>query len=393
MSWTAPGVNFSEDEVVQSVLADATAVPVFVGFTEAAAEVLMLFSSWTEFQEAEAIDNQAWSDSPLAVALRLYFDNGGTQAWILSAGQLPVGDSEIAAALQTALRCEALVTQAQITLLCVPDVMLLQETDGTAWTSVWQTMLEVARQRSGFALLDLPAAPAAAHALMLRVQQMAYAEFGATYWPHLETRYRVDDAWISAAPGGAIAAVIQQVDTNRGVWKAPANIALQQVVRPQYTLIQGAAVFAQPTPVNLIRSFPGRGVRVWGCRTLLTAQASPWRFVQVRRLLSTIESRLAALCRFCVFEPNNEITWLKLKSLCRSELRTMWLDGALYGASEEDALRVFVGLDESMTQEDILAGCLILKVEVAALYPAEYIAVSLRFNLMNAQLQSAKEQG
>jgi uncharacterized protein len=393
MSWTAPGVNFSEKEVVQSVPADATAVPVFVGFTEAAAEVLTLFSSWTAFQETGGIEVSAWSDSPLAVALRLYFDNGGTHAWVLSAGPLPTGDIEIAAALQTTLRCESLATQTQITLLCVPDVMLLQEPDGTAWVSIWQTMLELACRRNGFALLDLPPAPAVAYALMLRAQQMAHAEFGATYWPHLETRYRIDDAWVRAAPGGAIAAVIQQVDTSRGVWKAPANVVLQQVVRPQYTLEQGPAVFAQAAQVNLIRSFPGRGVRVWGCRTLMASQTSPWRFVQVRRLLSTIQSRLAALCHFCVFEPNNEITWFKLKSLCRSELRAMWLEGALYGTSEEEALRVFVGLDESMTREDILAGCLILKVEVAALYPAEYIAVSLRFNLMNAELQSAKEQG
>ncbi|MBY0444020.1 MAG: phage tail sheath subtilisin-like domain-containing protein, partial [Burkholderiales bacterium] len=196
-------------------------------------------------------------------------------------------------------------------------------------------------------------------------------------------------AGLVVPPSGAVAAVIQRVDRLRGVWKAPANEALAQVVKPEFSVLQAQAqalLSSQGSlPCNLIRSFPGRGVRVWGCRTLLDEDGSPWRYLQVRRLLSYIENRLRELGRFCVFEPNNEITWLKLKSLFRSVLSELWLRGALYGRSEEEAFRLYVGLGESMTQDDIMAGRLIFRVELAALYPAEFLELSLRFNVMEGQ--------
>jgi len=180
-----------------------------------------------------------------------------------------------------------------------------------------------------------------------------------------------------------MAAVIQQTDRERGVWKAPANVALAHVVQPAVSHLQADGLFNNDgASINLIRSFPGRGVRVWGCRTLTPLTSSPWRYIQIRRLLSYIEAKLIRVGRFSVFEPNNEITWLKLKSRARSWLRKLWRSGGLFGGVESEAFELFVGLNESMTADDIKAGRLIMKVKVCALYPAEFIEIHLRFDLL-----------
>ncbi len=390
MAWDEPRVKFSEHEFVQPALESLTAVPVFIGFTAASTETLLPLSSWEEFLDLRLIGALEWTHSPLAVAVHLFFDNGGTNAWVLSAGTKPVDVAAMAQALQAAVASETLAGESQITLLCAPDIVSL-EASGTPgilmWREVWQALLDVCQSRRGnFTLLDLPSDPGLAVPILTDAFSLRYAEFGASYWPHLETRYRFADQWVVTTASGAVAAVMQQTDVERGVWKAPANVALDQVVRPQYALPDGQAVFQQSVSPNLIRSFPGRGVRIWGCQTLLASTTSPWRFVQVRRLMSHIEARLTAVSRFCVFEPNNEITWFKLKSVCRNVLRTLWLNGALFGTSEEDAFRLYVGLGESMTQDDIVAGQLILKAEVAALYPAQFVSLSVRFNRMETEI-------
>ncbi|CBW76025.1 Tail sheath protein gp18 [Mycetohabitans rhizoxinica HKI 454] len=97
--------------------------------------------------------------------------------------------------------------------------------------------------------------------------------------------------------------------------------------------------------------------------------------------MTWIEANLRERCRFAVFEPNHEVTWFQLRGLCSAWLRQVWLDGGLAGANETSAYSVQVGLNETLTQADINAGRLMIRVAVAVLHAAERIEIKLVLKL------------
>ncbi|MEB3362422.1 MAG: phage tail sheath C-terminal domain-containing protein [Synechococcaceae cyanobacterium] len=188
-------------------------------------------------------------------------------------------------------------------------------------------------------------------------------------------------------PSAAIAGVITSVDRERGVWKAPANVSLQGVIAPslQVTDEQQALLNVDATTgksVNVIRSFAGKGTLVWGARTL-AGNDNEWRYISVRRLFITIEESVKKATSFAVFEANDTSTWLKVKGMIDSYLYSLWERGALRGTKSEDAYFVNVGLNKTMTNDDILNGRLIVEIGLAAVRPAEFIL--LRFSHKLAQ--------
>ncbi len=391
MSMLHPGVEFAESMALPPMSEEETAVPVFVGYTEnSTAGKLIFIESMSEFINLlGGPDRSAGNGSVLYYAVQHYFDNGGRPCFVYPVDTyeaLATCDSvAISAALCAAVLSPSITQEPTLSLLSVPDIVLFDADAATEnWLLVWRAMLRACQCKSGlFSLLDSPVSVVAAKTC-LDVVDLAGSEHGAAYWPRLVSDYTLENSrQIVLPPSAAVAAVIQRTDRERGVWKAPANVALAHVVQPAVSHLQADGLFNHgAASINLIRSFPGRGVRIWGCRTLTPVASSPWRYVQVRRLLSYIESRLSRVGRFCVFEPNNEITWLKLKSRARGWLRKVWLSGGLFGVVENEAFELFVGLDESMTAEDIKAGRLIMKVRVAALYPAEFIEIRLHFDLL-----------
>ena len=187
-------------------------------------------------------------------------------------------------------------------------------------------------------------------------------------------------AWEIVPASAAVAAKIGGADRDNGIWTAPANVPLRHVVKPASPWSEADGLFSDDgVSINLIRSFPGRGVRIWGCRTLSDGTRMHDCYLQVRRLVAYIEASLAETARFVVFEPNNEITWAKLRGLAVTRLRALWMKGALAGVNEQDAFRVRIGLDESMTAEDVATGKLIMTIDVATLVPAEFIQITLQY--------------
>jgi phage tail sheath protein FI len=188
-------------------------------------------------------------------------------------------------------------------------------------------------------------------------------------------------------PSPAIAGVITSIDRERGVWKAPANVSLQAVIAPtlQVTDEQQALLNIDATTgksVNVIRSFAGKGTLVWGARTL-AGNDNEWRYISVRRLFITIEESVKKATSFAVFEANDTSTWLKVKGMIDSYLYSLWERGALRGSKAEEAYFVHVGLNKTMTNDDILNGRLIVEIGLAAVRPAEFII--LRFSHKLAQ--------
>jgi hypothetical protein len=182
-------------------------------------------------------------------------------------------------------------------------------------------------------------------------------------------------------PSGAVAGIYAATDRTRGVWKAPANVSLRGVIEPAYKLTdqeQGSLnVHDTGKSVNAIRAFTGKGILVWGARTL-AGNDNEWRYVNVRRFFTYVEESTKKASEPFVFENNDANTWVRIRAMIENFLTLQWRQGALAGATTKEAFYVKVGLGETMTAQDILEGRLIVEIGMAAVRPAEFIV--LRFS-------------
>jgi hypothetical protein len=183
-------------------------------------------------------------------------------------------------------------------------------------------------------------------------------------------------------PSGAVAGVYAQVDRTRGVWKAPANVSLNNVLSPvtvfTATQLENLNVDAVAgKSVNAIRYFTGKGTLIFGARTL-AGNDNEWRYVPVRRFFNMVEESCKKSTEPFVFEPNDANTWVKIQGMIENFLTTLWRQGALQGVKPEHAFYVAVGLGKTMTSLDILEGRLIVEIGMAVVRPAEFII--LRFS-------------
>jgi len=178
----------------------------------------------------------------------------------------------------------------------------------------------------------------------------------------------------------ALAGIYTMVDNNRGVWKSPANISLNSVIKPAVNITHDQQEDLNVNAVsgksiNAIRTFPGVGTLVWGGRTL-DGNSLDWRYINVRRTMIMLEQSIKMALRSYVFEPNDANTWVTVKSMIVNFLTEKWKQGALAGASPDDAFEVQVGLGTTMTGLDILEGKMLITVKLAIVRPAEFIVVT-----------------
>lgn len=198
----------------------------------------------------------------------------------------------------------------------------------------------------------------------------------------------IASAPVELGPCGAVLGVYCVTDRTRGVWKAPANVSLNNVLGPAITITNDDQEGLNVDPlagksVNAIRKFTGKGTLIWGSRTL-AGNDNEWRYVPVRRLFIMAEESIGKAMNAVVFEPNDANTWGRVKGMIENFLTGLWRDGALAGAKPQDAFFVNVGLGTTMTPFDILEGNLIIEVGMAAVRPAEFIVLKFSHKLQNA---------
>ncbi len=192
----------------------------------------------------------------------------------------------------------------------------------------------------------------------------------------------------SLPPSGAMAGLYCKTDNERGVWKAPANISVNAVsgVTQLYTNSDLAELNVDPIAgksVNVIRPITGYGTMVMGARTLAGNDAE-WRYIPVRRLFIFIEENLKKSTSWAVFEPNDRLLWLKVRTQIENYLFELWRRGALAGAKPEHAYQVTCGLNSTMTPQDILEGKLYIEVKLAAVRPTEFIVLKFSHQLQKS---------
>lgn len=182
-------------------------------------------------------------------------------------------------------------------------------------------------------------------------------------------------------PSAAMAGIYAMVDNTIGVFQSPANVSVGSVVKPAVNLTSAEQddlnVPLNGKAVNAIRTFPGKGVLVWGARTL-DGNSQDWRYVSVRRTVIFIEQSIKNAAEAYVFEPNTASTWTNLKALATNFLTNVWQQGALAGATAEDAFSIDIGLGITMTPVDILGGYMKMTVKIAVTRPAEFIVITFQ---------------
>jgi uncharacterized protein len=196
------------------------------------------------------------------------------------------------------------------------------------------------------------------------------SKYAAFYYPWIKVMDPVTQKPKLVPPGGHVAGVYARSDTERGVHKAPANEVLRGVTGLQFPISKAKQDILNPRGVNCIRVFPGRGIRIWGARTISSDPL--WKYVNVRRLFLYLEESIEEGTQWVVFEPNNEKLWARVKQTITQFLTGVWKTGALMGTSPAEAF--FVKCDRStMAQDDIDNGRLVCVIGVAPTKPAEFV--------------------
>jgi phage tail sheath protein FI len=178
-------------------------------------------------------------------------------------------------------------------------------------------------------------------------------------------------------PSGAVAGTYSYTDVARGVHKAPAGIVegyLNSAVGIERLVTKGEQELLNPVGVNVIRSFPGTGIVLWGARTL--SSDAQWKYVNVRRLLLFIEESIEQGIQCVVFEPNDLTLWARVRREISAFLSVVWQAGALFGATADQAF--FVKVDEENNPPEVRdLGRLVIDVGVAPVKPAEFVIVRI----------------
>lgn len=223
-----------------------------------------------------------------------------------------------------------------------------------------------------FAVLDTPSGLNAQQVKEWREYVNFDSSYAAMYYPWVEIPDLSGSGSTSklVPPSGHMVGIYNRSDTERGVHKAPANEVVLGAINLEINLSRAEQDTLNPIGVNCIRAFPGRGIRVWGGRTLSSNGA--WRYINVRRLFIMVEASMDAGLQWVVFEPNDTTLWAKVRRDVTSFLRVVWRGGALFGDTPEQAF--YVKCDEELNPLEVRdLGQLIIEVGLAPVKPAEFV--------------------
>ncbi|MGE0877485.1 MAG: phage tail sheath family protein [Acidimicrobiia bacterium] len=294
----------------------------------------------------------------VAHAARAFFGNGGRRLWVQRvAGVEAITVETLTAALAVLEHVD------EISIVMMPDMARLDA--GSMINAATALIARCERRGDRIALIDPPKNSTIADVRRFRAN--FDSSYAALYYPWVVT---VDAAPVVVPPSGFVAGIYARVDGVRGVHKAPANELVNGIAGFESAVTSSGQEMLNPDGINALRSFVGRGNRVWGARTL--SNDPEWTYVNVRRLFVYLENSIDRSTRWVVFEPNDEPLWRRIRSTVEDFLSASWRDGALVGSKQEEAF--FVRCDRStMTQDDLDNGRLVCLVGVATVRPAEFV--------------------
>jgi phage tail sheath protein FI len=263
-----------------------------------------------------------------------------------------------------------------VTMICVPDLMASYqagEIDMKGVQAVQQAIIDYCENvRYCFAILDAPPALMPQEVKDWRLNVNYDSSRAALYYPWIEIADMTGNNGRTrkVPPCGHMAGIYARTDATRGVHKAPANEVVRGALGLEVLVTKGEHDLLNPIGVNVIRSFPGRGIRVWGGRTLSSDPS--WRYINVRRLFNMIEESIERGTQWVVFEPNDEDLWARVRRDVRSFLTLVWRTGALFGTTPEQAF--YVKCDAETNPPEVRdVGQMIVEIGLAPVKPAEFV--------------------
>jgi phage tail sheath protein FI len=267
---------------------------------------------------------------------------------------------------------QALADALDISIVAVPGI---SGTDNQPILNALITHCETLRYR--FAILD----PAEGSTLASIQSQRGLfdTKYAAIYYPRANVFDPLTNVDILVPPSGHMAGIYAQTDNTRGVWKAPANVVIAGINRLEMKLTTGDqdVLNAEPHNINALRDFTAqdRGLRVYGARCMTSEDA--WKYINVRRLFIFLEASLDQGTQWAVFEPNDQRLWARLTQSVSAFLTSVWREGGLMGSKAEEAFFVQCGYPQTMTQDDLDNGRLIMNIGVSPVYPAEFVIIRI----------------
>ncbi|HYN95001.1 MAG TPA: phage tail sheath C-terminal domain-containing protein [Pilimelia sp.] len=297
-------------------------------------------------------------------------------------GTVTPADLEGSAADRTGY--QGLAIADNVTMVAIPDLVTVAtgedgSVDEEMYLSVQKQLVDWCEaSHTRMAILDTPPGLNATRALEWRSRLARDSAFAALYYPNVVVTNPLarpgatnGELYLTTPAAGHVAGVWARTDASRGVWKAPANEAVRGIVRLELEVTSGEQDLLNPEGVNCIRSFGSYGTKIWGARTLAKTDPS-WRYINVRRLFNYIEESIRRGTQWAVFEPNDYDLWQRVKRNIYSFLRGLWMQGALVGATPEQAF--YVLCDESNNPaSSVDEGKLIVEVGIAPVKPAEFV--------------------
>lgn len=263
-----------------------------------------------------------------------------------------------------------------VTMVCVPDLMALYKAGKVSREGVKAIQLAMlthcTNMKDRFAILDALPDMNPQEVKDWRVNEAGYdSKYGALYYPWIKVTNPLGNGeGVFIPPCGHMAGIYARSDTQRGVHKAPANEVVQGALGLEMQITKSEQDSLNPVGINCIRAFPGRGIRVWGARTV-SSDAS-WRYINVRRLFNFVEKSIEVGTQWVVFEPNDMDLWERIKRDLTAFLTRVWRDGALFGASPSDAF--YVKCDAELNPPEVRdAGQVIIEIGLAPVKPAEFV--------------------
>jgi len=373
----APGV-YAEHVFPPGEVRLLTGVPAFLGAATPRngdaqeppkPQILTLWPQFAQYFEASAAEGY------LADAVRGFFANGGEVCYVL-----PLQGSNPMAALAQGL--ERLASLDRIDLVCAPDIMQsmrrgVRPTLATVQEMQWALLAHCEDCGDRLALLDaLPNATVdevCRQRADLRGGGWSGAN-GALYYPWLEIARPGATTGQYVPPCGHVAGVYARSDRRVGVHKAPANEIVEEAIDVQMRLTDVHNGILQTQQVNGIRAFPGRGIRLWGARTLSADPA--WMYVNVRRLFLTVGRWIERALADVVFEPHDTLLWARIERELRAYCTALFHAGALKGATADEAF--FVQCDATTNPPALrAAGMVVTELGLAPALPNEFVVVRL----------------
>jgi uncharacterized protein len=386
-TYLTPGVYVEEVSTgARPIEAVGTSTAAFVGAAPnpgARMDQSVAINSWSQFLREYVVEGS--TSTPLAHAVFGFFQNGGRRCYCVNvaAGQPIIGGGRQRKGL------ELLEEVDEVNIVAAPGY-----TDAASYEAL---LSHCEKLRNRIAVLDAPnnikdidqltkvaAAPATGGGgasgagetarttgggLRPRVSDHGY---GTLYFPWITAQDPLNPkTLVDVAPSGHIAGIYARTDATRGVHKAPANEPIRGALNLTYRLTDEEQGELNQSGVNCLRFFPREGILVWGARTLADS-ASEWRYLNVRRLFNMIEESIVRSTRWVVFEPNDVSLWKSIRRDLGAFLTLLWRDGALMGATPEEAF--FVRCDAETNPTDVIdAGQVVTLIGLAPVKPAEFI--------------------